>query len=151
MEYLNISQFAEAAGVTVQAVYRRLSTDLNPYFKEENGIKLLNIEALKLFKDKQPSKEQKRIQELESLIAQLNEEKYALIMEKGELAVKILELSEKHAKQVENFQLLLAQNQALQSSLIQLPSSVESVENRLIKLESSVEKKHWWQFGKRGK
>lgn len=48
-EYLSIKQFAEAAGVSPQAIYQRLDKDFKPYFKVIKGRKSLNREALSLF------------------------------------------------------------------------------------------------------
>lgn len=49
-EYLTVKEFALAAGVTVQAIYPRLERDLKPYFKIENGQKLIDKAGLELFK-----------------------------------------------------------------------------------------------------
>ena len=149
MEYIPVSKFAELAGVTPQAIYKRLQTDLAPFVKVENNSKLLNMEALKLFEVKQQSKEAQRIQELEQLVNSLQQEKQELIERLAENTEKILEMAQKHDRQVENFQLLLAQNQQLQSNLIQLPATVERVENQLKQLETTVERRHWWKRTKR--
>lgn len=140
MEYLKISDFAEKAGVTPQGIYKRLNSDLQPYLIVEDGIKLLHVDALNLFTVKQPSKDAQRIQELESLVTQLQNEKISLMQQLAENSQKLANIVTKHAQQVENFQLLLAQNQQLQQSLIQLPSTVDMVENRLIQLETTVNK-----------
>lgn len=47
--YLTVKQFAEAANVTTQRIYQRLTKDLQPFCKTENGKKYLSSEALKLF------------------------------------------------------------------------------------------------------
>ena len=36
-EYISISEFAKRAGVSVQAVYKRLDKDIQPWLKELNG------------------------------------------------------------------------------------------------------------------
>ena len=48
-EYLTIAEFAKQAGVTRQAVYKRLSTDLFEFTKVDNGTKLINSKALRLY------------------------------------------------------------------------------------------------------
>lgn len=48
-EYLTIAEFAKQAGVTRQAVYKRLSADLFEFTKVDNGTKLINSRALRLF------------------------------------------------------------------------------------------------------
>lgn len=47
--YLTVKQFAEAANVSTQRIYQRLTKDLQPFCKTENGKKYLSVEALKLF------------------------------------------------------------------------------------------------------
>ena len=82
---LTIAAFAEQVGVTPQAIYKRLKTDLAPFLVEENGAKLLKTEALNLFKVTQLNKEnqqlkelQARIEELERLNAELKADKLSL-------------------------------------------------------------------------
>ena len=48
-EYLSIAEFAKRAGVTRQAVYKRLTGDLQEFTKVDNGTKLVNSKALRLF------------------------------------------------------------------------------------------------------
>lgn len=48
-EYLTISQFAKAAGVSRQAVYSRLTGDLTDYCQEVDKQKRIDIRALSLF------------------------------------------------------------------------------------------------------
>lgn len=46
-QWLTVKEFAAEAGVTVQAVYSRLETNLKGYLKEENGRKYINSDAFK--------------------------------------------------------------------------------------------------------
>lgn len=48
-EYLSVADFAVAAGVTKQAVYRRMDTNLKEYVRVENGKKFVSTEAIPLF------------------------------------------------------------------------------------------------------
>lgn len=45
-QYISIKEFASAAGVSQQAVYKALNKRLKPYFKLINGQKMLDIKAL---------------------------------------------------------------------------------------------------------
>lgn len=45
-QWLTVRQFADAAGVSIQAVYQRLDKDLSSYLKTENGRKFVNSDAL---------------------------------------------------------------------------------------------------------
>ena len=46
-QYLSVKEFAQAAGVSVQAVYKRLSNGLEPFVKEVEGRKVIAKRALK--------------------------------------------------------------------------------------------------------
>lgn len=48
-EYITITEFAKRAGVSHQAVYKRLDKDLQPWLQVAQGKKTLNIKALELF------------------------------------------------------------------------------------------------------
>ena len=139
MEYLSVKEFAEAAGVTVQAIYKRVKTDLAPFTKDENGVKLVNKEALELFKVtqsiKQSNREQElleRIKELEGLVDTLTQEKISLLEKSAEDKEKLWQFAEKLAQLQENSQVLLAQHNQVVLSLKQ-PNSTE--ENDLTKVE----------------
>ena len=66
-EYLSVADFAEAAGVTKQAVYRRLDTNLREYVKVVNEKKYVSTDAIPLFNADQPinNDEQQRIDSVE--------------------------------------------------------------------------------------
>lgn len=49
-EYISIQDFANKSGLSRQTVYRKLDTELSKYYKEENGKKLISIEALNQIK-----------------------------------------------------------------------------------------------------
>ena len=48
-EYLTIAEFAKRAGVTKQAIYKRLNNDLAPFSTIVEGQKCVNSKALSLF------------------------------------------------------------------------------------------------------
>ena len=48
-EYLTVKEFADRAGISVQAVYQRLNKDLKPFLKHFQGKKNLNSKGLELF------------------------------------------------------------------------------------------------------
>jgi hypothetical protein len=48
-EYLTIKEFATRVGVSTQAIYKRVPTDLQPYIKWVGSKKYINIKALSLF------------------------------------------------------------------------------------------------------
>lgn len=59
---LTVKEFAQAAGVTVQAIYPRIKTDLKPYFKNENGQKLIDKAGLEIFIKTVPLKDFKELE-----------------------------------------------------------------------------------------
>lgn len=148
MEYITISKFAERAGVTVQAVYKRLKTDLAPFVKVENGVKLVAEDALKCFVVTQQARQNAQVQELEAIIESLKQENESLKLDKlrlnEELATNnatLLSLLEKQTQQSENFQILMAQQyQLLQQTLIQLPATVEKAENEFNEVDNNLNK-----------
>lgn len=54
-ELLTVKEVAEILGVSVQAIYNRLETDLKPYLKIVNGKKRLNKTVLQYITPKQNS------------------------------------------------------------------------------------------------
>jgi len=52
-DFIPVKEFAKLAGITRQAVYKQLNNQLKESLKVENGIKLININALSLFKNNQ--------------------------------------------------------------------------------------------------
>lgn len=146
MEYITISKFAEKAGVTPQAIYKRLTTDLAPYLKVENGVKLLNEDGLELYTEKQlvkQSVQEKLLQEeVERLKAEL-ESKQLLINElyrqKDELNEKMLDILDKQTSQFQ--QLLAFQQNGFQQlvSALQPPKEVETNKPTVEMVEQPVD------------
>lgn len=144
MEYISVAAFAEAAGVTVQAVYKRIKTDLAPFVKEENGVKLLSTEALELYKPSQTSKREKELQDrlkaLEQENEELKEQKTELLEKLAANSEKLAETNEKLLEILTNHQVLMAQAQQLNSLLLQPPSTVEPQEEELKEVELNEKK-----------
>lgn len=51
--YISIAEFADRAGVSKQAIYKRIKADLAPYVKEHDGKKTISEAALTLFQQGQ--------------------------------------------------------------------------------------------------
>ena len=49
-EYISVSQFVKLAGVSPQYVYQQFNKSLKPFQQVVKGKKLVNINALSLFK-----------------------------------------------------------------------------------------------------
>lgn len=128
MEYLSVSDFAEAAGVTPQAIYKRIKSDLAPFTKQTPNGKTVSTEALKLFRVDSAIDNTAKIEALEKeneSLRKLNTELNQRFIEQNE---KLLEILANQAKQAENYQILLAQNQQLTQQLLAPPEPVEPVE-----------------------
>lgn len=81
-QWLTVKQFADAAGVSAQAVYQRLDKDLKSYLKHEKGHKYIDSAALAIIGNSSELKKlENKIKELENkikeLYKQLNDEKCA--------------------------------------------------------------------------
>ena len=58
--YISIAEFADRAGVTKQAIYKRIKADLAPYVKERDGKKTISEAALTLFQQDQIAADSKQ-------------------------------------------------------------------------------------------
>ena len=124
-EYLSISEFADKAGVSPQAIYKRLSTDLKEYLTVLNGRKVLNIEALQLFIDK--------------------EEKQPINNELQQVVELLKEQLKAKDEQIQRLQNALELQQQLNAATLQtfktLPGSEEPAE---VAEQTQPKKRHWW-------
>lgn len=131
-DYLTVVEFAAAAGITKQAVYKRIKQDLAPYVKENDGKKTISKEALKLFAKEEPAEAAQGKTEAPSLLldrieeqadtikAQQQEIEYLRGMLKSAdernntLTAHLIESQNKQLELQKNYQLLLgAQNPVL--------------------------------------
>lgn len=55
-DYLTVKEFADKAGISVQAIYQRLNKDLKPFLNLYKGKKTINSKGLELFKTTENSK-----------------------------------------------------------------------------------------------
>lgn len=135
MEYLSVSDFAEAAGVTPQAIYKRIKSDLAPYAKTENGVKLISKDALNLFTSKQQLSQTAFLQsEVERLTAELESKQQIITSLNVQISAqneKLLEILDRQATQ---FQMLLAHQQTSfqqLSNLLNPPKEEQPTDNEL--------------------
>lgn len=139
-DYLTVVEFAAAAGITKQAVYKRIKQDLAPYVKEQDGKKTISKEALKLFAKEEPTEaaqigqteapsllldkidnqaetikaQQQEIEYLRDMLKRANEQNDTLTAHLIESQNKQTELQYKQLELQKNYQLLLgAQNPVL--------------------------------------
>lgn len=137
-EYLTIKEFADAAGVSKQAVYQRLTGTLKPYVSIKDGVKYLNIRALELYKGDDAVKKLKKNNQEES-----NSVQFDSIIEllKRELDQKNKQIDELH-KLLEQSQVNLSQAQyrlqLIEEKQMQEQSEADQTEQEPVK-------KTWWQ------
>lgn len=168
-QYYGVAQFADLAGVTKQAVYKRLDKDLAEYCKVIAGKKYIAAEALKLYTD--DTVDVNQVKELNNhqvdtvdrgmfnyLRLQLEEKEkiiaaqQATITDQGEQikgltahivtqSNDLMEQLKKQNQMQENLQLLVAREQELvaQIKLLQEQNTVETVEMVEQQVEQSVE------------
>lgn len=129
-EYLTIKEFADAAGVSKQAVYQRLMGTLKPYVSIKDGVKYLNIKALELYKGDDAVKKLKKNNQGESNSVQVDS------------MIELLkrELDQKN-KQIDELHKLLEQSQV---NLSQAQYRLQLIEDQ--RNEEPEEKKEpWWR------
>ena len=152
MGYITVKEFSEATGTSIQNIYKRIKTPkFAPYVKEEDGILLISEEALNLYSTTQPNKREmglaSRIEELERLnqsleekVAALNQEKLELLEKQAANMERLFELVENQTKLQENFQVLLAQNQQLNSQLMLTQSTAINQEEEFSESDVTANK-----------
>lgn len=131
-QYLSVKDFAQAAGVSVQAVYKRLSKDLKPFVNEVDGRKVINKRALKEVygKDQEELEEKVDNDLINVLMDQIN-------LLTSELNQKNSEINELH-RLLENEQKL-----RLVDKSVSEPEEVEPDQEEDPKEPES--KKSWWK------
>ena len=134
-QYLSVKEFAQAAGVSVQAVYKRLLKDLKPFVNEVDGRKVINKRALKEVygKDQEELEEKVDNDLINVLLNQIN-------LLTNELNQKNSEINELH-RLLENEQKL----RLVDKSVSEPEESESDQERKLDQEESEPEpKKSWW-------
>lgn len=129
-EYLSIKEFADAAGVSKQAVYQRLTGTLKPYVSIKDGVKYLNIRALELYNGDDAVKKLKKNNQEESNSVQVDS------------MVELLkrELDQKN-KQIDELHKLLEQSQV---NLSQAQYRLQLIEDQRNE-EPEEKKESWWR------
>ena len=89
MNYITVKEFAENVGVSPQAIYKRLATDLKKYVKVVDSKKLINIKAYEHFSLKAIDNEFNKVDN--ELINQLKE---VIDVLKGQLLIKDKQIEE---------------------------------------------------------
>lgn len=128
-EYISISEFAKRAGVSRQAVYKRMD-ELNRWLKVDNGKKTIDIKALEIFNGTKTTTEVDNSEALLRMVSMLEKE----------LEIKNKQIEELNARLKESH-ILIDQQQKLHAiAEVTQPEPLEADP-----VEPAEEKKKWWQ------
>ena len=148
-QYITVSEFAKAAGVSRQAVYKRLASDLAPFTKSEAGKRLIDRAALELFsvqehpeqpqpeapdKDREIERQREEIQDLRQQVKTLQAHVMTQSTELTRLTGKLTEILTQQGQLQENYQILLGQHQKMLegiSSYFKEPETVSADDNQV--------------------
>lgn len=159
-EYISISEFAKRAGVSPQAIYKRLSTDLSTEFKLVDNRKMLKTSALERFGlnqvDNQVEKVVNQVESPNETIVML-QKTISLLETQAETLQQQLSLKDKQIEELnerlKESHVLIDQQQKLQavseSRLELLEDKVATPDPEEVTEEEG--KKHWWQFFRKDK
>jgi len=169
-EYISVKEFAEKAGISVQAVYKGLNNRLNQYVKLVDNQKMLNIRALQ---DIYGIEVEQQIQlelttnsteeltnndvMIDTLLEQIEILRNELEVKNEQIREKDKQLKEKDNQiaalntRLEESHRLLDQQQQLQAMEKKIQALEDKKENVIVEPTPEVqmpEKKHWWNFWK---
>lgn len=146
IEYLTVAEFAERAGVTKQAVYKRLNNQLQKYVIEQNGRKLIKSSALNdLYSDVSQAKSQPVEQPLNNQLIELfkaeKEEKQKIIdmllQEKSALQMKLTQKEHQLQLLEENKETAIRQDQRIKDLEDELGRSLDQLEDVRTQLQKT--------------
>ena len=116
-QYITVSEFAAAAGVSRQAVYKRLASDLTPFTRTEDGKRLIDRAALDLFSPQDdPGQPQAEAQDKDREIERQREEIQDLRQQVKTLQAHVVTQSGKLTSLTEKLTEILAQQGQLQAN-----------------------------------
>lgn len=162
-EYISVKEFAEKAGISVQAVYKRLNNRLKQYVKVVDNQKMLDIRALQDIygiKVKQPiqpklttSSTQNSTSDtlVDTLLMQIEILKNELDVKNEQIREKDNQLNEKDNQmaalnaRLEESLRLLDQQQQLQAMEKKIQVLENKQEDVVEPVEEHPETKHWWE------
>lgn len=148
-QYITVAEFAAEAGVSRQAVYKRLASDLAPFTRTEAGKRLIDRAALDLFspqedpgqpqaeaqdKDREIERQREEIQDLRQQVKTLQSHVMTQSTELTRLADKLTEILTQQGQLQENYQILLGQHQKMLEGIsahFNAPGAVSTDDNQV--------------------
>lgn len=172
-EYISVKEFAEKAGISVQAVYKGLNNRLNRYVKLVDNQKMLDIRALQdiygieVEQSIQPELTTNSTEELTNNDVMIDTLLEQIEILRNELEVKNEQIREKDKQLKEKDNQIAALNTRLEEShrLLDQQQQLQAMEKKIQALEDKEdivehgaiepapepeqpEKKRWWQIWK---
>ena len=166
-DYISIAEFAKKAGVSTQAIYKRLATDLKGELVTVDNRKMLKKSALEKFGFKEVTNQ---VEKVDNQVEKPNEtvimlqKTISLLETQAETLQKQLEVKDRQiadmSKQIEELNERLKESHVLidQQQKLQVVSEsrLQLIEDKVtepdpVEVAEENEKKHWWQiFKKKG-
>lgn len=145
---LTIQEFARQAGITPQAVYKRLKTDLKEFATVDNGRKCVDSAALQLFQRAEAAEiaagvdneMQQEAAKVDNELNQLKTENERLKVENQLQTVQIKALEQQIAQQREQIEDLRQQAARLDERL----REAHIIANNTQQLLLTDGRRHWW-------
>lgn len=143
----SISEFAEKVGLSRQAIYKRLNTDLSTYVVNVDNKQMLSARAFEIFGMSTKEIELTTVNVLEKIVKHLEKEVEQLRAENAELKEQLRAEREVNRNQTaELVNLTLQVSSHVSESLKQLTTERAAIEAQAL-ANTLIENKrrHWWQ------
>lgn len=139
-ELLTIKQFADAASVTQQSIYRRLADVLSPYVIMQGGRKLLKSEALNVYKQylTEHGINTSSTHDIQHELNMLTQENIALKEQSQKLEHDNDTLQHVITSMQKQIELMTAQNTQLQAIIETLTGENKTKNNQISELQTAL-------------
>lgn len=139
-ELLTIKQFADAASVTQQSIYRRLADVLNPYVIMQGGRKLLKSEALEVYKQylSEHGINTSSTHDIQHELNMLTQENIALKEQLQKLEHNYNMQQHVNTSMQKEIELMTAQNTQLQAIIETLTDENKTKNNQIAELQNAL-------------
>lgn len=160
-QYISVKEFAQRAGISVQAVYKGLNNRLNPYVKLVDNQKMIDIRALQDIygiEVEQPIQPELSTYSIED-ITNDNDIVIDTLLKQIEILQKELDVKNEQLKERDNQ--MAALNERLEEGhrLLDQQQQLQAMEKKIQVLENKQEDvtepsqehqetKHWWEIWK---
>lgn len=129
-EYITISEFAHRAGVSVQAIYKRLNGGLKPFLKDDGGEKRLSTKGLELYRETEDSTQDSTVE------SPLNAEIIRVLKKTIDNLENQMQIKDRHIEQLTTA--LMNQQVLHKESIKMLPSDEEDDVEKEIKIRTDI-------------